>query len=282
MIPQASSKNFFGSFPVPILMYHALGSEPAPAFARYMLAPELFTTHLEYLAEHGYSTLTVSRLVAARHRGDTLPARTVALTFDDGFADFHEHALPALVRFGFTATLYVSTGYTGARAAWLRPDGEGNRPMLSWSQLAEIAGAGIEIGAHSHTHPELDRLPARVMVEEITRPRDELANRLGVAIDSYAYPFGYYSRAVVDRVASAGYSSACAVDELASSVGSHEFRLPRLSVTGGTGTVGLRELLASAPTARARATSEAKRLVWQAWRRHRPRCHTAPSPEDPS
>ena len=143
---------------VAILMYHEISDRPDAA-SRLAVPPQAFARQLEYLVSHGFTTLTASALAAALAAGDLLPERAVVLTFDDGFADFHERALPLLRRYGCSATLFVTTGWiadAGRRAAGRRPG-----RMLSWSQIIEAAADGIEIGAHSHRHPQLDQLGRR-------------------------------------------------------------------------------------------------------------------------
>lgn len=140
---------------VPILMYHEISARPDTA-SKLAVSPQALAGQLEYLASHGFSTLTASAVAAALAARAALPERAVVLTFDDGFADFHERALPLLRRYGCTATLFVTTGWisdAGSRAA-----GRGPGRMLTWSQIIEAASEGIEIGAHSHCHPQLDQL----------------------------------------------------------------------------------------------------------------------------
>src|SRR5579859_4230179 len=97
--------------PIPILMYHSIASDAAPRFRKFAVTPDSFASQLDYLAAHHYTPITISQLVAAMDGEIALPERPVALTFDDGFADFYTTALPALKRHGFTATLYLATGY---------------------------------------------------------------------------------------------------------------------------------------------------------------------------
>src|SRR5215475_6267487 len=141
---------------VPILVYHEISTPPDTVFGRLAVTPQAFETQLEYLIKDGFTTFTASALAAALATGAALPERAVVLTFDDGFANFHECALPLLRQHGCTATLFVTTGWiadVGRCAAGRRPG-----RMLTWSQIAEAAADGIEIGAHSHTHPQLDQL----------------------------------------------------------------------------------------------------------------------------
>jgi peptidoglycan/xylan/chitin deacetylase (PgdA/CDA1 family) len=92
------------------------------------------------------------------------PDRTVVLTFDDGYEDFHSRALPLLDRHGFPATVFVTSGWVQDDEEWPTVRRPGR--MLSWGQVAEAAASGIEIGAHSCQHPQLDQLPADRLREE--------------------------------------------------------------------------------------------------------------------
>jgi len=255
---------------VPILMYHSLSKTGTAPFRRFTVAPELFQAHLGYLADQGYRTLTMSQLVELRARRGPLPAKPVVLTFDDGFADFYTEAMPGLARHGFTATLYVITGYVGGTSLWLAAEGEGDRRILSWRQLGEIADSGVECAAHSHTHPQLDTLDTRRVREELSLPKRVLEDRLQRPVRSFAYPFGYYSARVRALVSEAGYSSACTVKDLISSA-EEAFVLPRLTVNAGTTVEGFAALLdQDGPSVASRCVAEAKRAVWQGIRRYGP------------
>ena len=154
------------------------------------------------------------------------------LTFDDGFADFYENALPLLQRHGLTGSLFVTSGWTGGSGEYLsehRPPG-----MLSGAQLTEIAAAGIEIGAHSLTHAELDQLTAGSLRQELVGGRQALEDLLGAAVPGLAYPFGYSSKAVRDGAAAAGYEYACVVGNRLAGTGADRFALPRLTIGRST------------------------------------------------
>jgi len=203
-------------------MYHSISRSSTPPFRPFTVTPEDFEAQLAHIAEQGWQTVTVTQFLT-----QPLPPKPVVLTFDDGFADFYSAALPLLQRYGCTATLYVTTGFVGGTSRWLAGAGEGDRPMLSWAQIADIGKSGIEIGAHSHTHLALDKLPPDPMREEIFRPKHLLEDQLQQTVASFAYPFGYHSRAVRQMVRDAGYSSACAVRYAFSSPRDDPFTLAR-------------------------------------------------------
>jgi peptidoglycan/xylan/chitin deacetylase (PgdA/CDA1 family) len=213
-------------------MYHEIATRPETA-SRHAVPPEAFEAQLDFLAANGFTTVTASGLAADLATGIPVPERTVVLTFDDGFADFHQRALPLLCRYGFTATVFVTTGWVadaGKHSAGRRPG-----PMLSWSQIAEAAAAGIEIGAHSHRHPQLDQLGKDRLRTELTVCKSLLEDRLGTAVPGLAYPFGYSSSAVRRAVRQAGYTYACAVANLVAAAGQDQFALSRLTVKASTG-----------------------------------------------
>jgi len=218
--------------PVPILMYHEISPAGASG-SRLAVSPEAFAGQLAYLHDAGFQTVTAGRLaeVLAGAPGG-LPDRAVVLTFDDGFEDFHRCALPLLDRYGYTATVFVTTGWVQDAGR----DAAGRCPgrMLSWSQVAEAAGAGMEVGAHSWGHPQLDQLPGAALREELYASKAQLEDRLGRPVPGLAYPFGY-SSARVRRVArGAGHHYACAVSNTLLTPGADLLALPRLTVRRST------------------------------------------------
>lgn len=209
--------------PVPILMYHSIGGSD-----RLAVRPEAFAEQLAYLKDGGFTPITFGEFV--RRRPTT--GRPVVLTFDDGYADFHERALPLLDRFGFAATVFVTTGWiqdAGPYAAG-RPLGR----MLSWRQAAEITACGVEVGGHGHSHAELDQLSDAVLRTELLRSRRLLEDRLGRAVTTMAYPYGYSSARVRRELRAAGYDAACAVANALPTGDDDPLAVPRLTVRAGT------------------------------------------------
>jgi peptidoglycan/xylan/chitin deacetylase (PgdA/CDA1 family) len=217
---------------VPILMYHSVTHAPPPATRALSVRPADLRWQLEYLRDEGFTGLTFADLQERRRTGAELPAKPIALTFDDGYADTHEEALTLLAEYGFAATVFVTTG-------WLRdagPDAAG-RPLdrtLSWGQVRELADSGIEVAAHSHSHAQLDQLSDRALRAELVVGKALLEDRLGRAVPSLAYPYGYWSRRVRRAVEAAGYTQAAAVSNDAAVGSSDELAVPRLTIRRST------------------------------------------------
>jgi len=213
-------------------MYHEI-SPADETDSRLAVSPAAFAEQLAYLHDAGFRTVTAGRLaeVLAGAPGG-LPDRAVVLTFDDGFEDFHRRALPLLDRYGYTATVFVTTGWVQDAGR----DAAGRCPgrMLSWSQVAEAAGAGMEVGAHSWGHPQLDQLPGAVLREELYASKAQLEDRLGRPVPGLAYPFGYSSARVRRVAGEAGHQYACAVSNALPAPAADLLALPRLTVRRST------------------------------------------------
>jgi len=261
----AAKSTAYASGEVPVLMYHSIATSATRRFRRFAVAPGEFAAQMEYLDAAGYRPVTAADL-AGQRSGRPLPPRPVVLTFDDGYADFYTAALPVLREHRFSATLYVPTAYVGATTRFNVSLGEENRTVLSWPALRDIAAEGVEVAAHSHTHPQLDRVPATVIHDEVRRSRGLLEDKLGLAVGGFAYPFGYWNRAARAAVAAAGYSYAFAVAELMTAPGDDMLTLPRLTVNAGIGVAGLARLLCARPTPTNRRAAAVKRVAWRAVR----------------
>ncbi|GAA4782816.1 polysaccharide deacetylase family protein [Streptomyces ziwulingensis] len=224
---------------VPILMYHAVAADPRAATRALSVTPQAFAAQMAAVAERGLTPVTAAELAAAWRAGRPLPARPVLVTFDDGYEGVHRHALPVLAGHGFPATLFVATG-------WLRgpyDTGGALDTMLDWDQVRELADAGVEIGGHSHTHPQLDQVGTDDLRYELTHSREILTDRLGTAPASFAYPYGYSDRRVRAAVRETGYAQALAVGNALARRAQGPYALRRVTVRRSTGAAEFARLL---------------------------------------
>jgi len=247
---------------VPILLYHAVSDDPPDWIAPFTVSPATFADHLDVVAASGRVPLTVSQYADGRRDG-TLPERPVLITVDDGFADFAINALPILAERNLPSTLYVTTGALADR----RPDSVlPAAAMLQSADLPLLAAAGVEIGAHSHTHRQLDLLPEDAVAEEVSLSRDVLADAVGHHIRSFAYPHGYWRARVRRLVADAGFDSACGVAEALSSARDHPLALSRLMVRADTSASTVAAWVSGSG---ARVLTSRRRVPAFGWRQYR-------------
>lgn len=244
---------------IPILMYHSISTQATRRFRAFTLAPTLFAAHLRYLREQGYTFLSIAGLA-----GSELPEKPIILTFDDGFLDFYTKALPLLLQYNATASLFIPTRYLDGTSLWLQALGEGRRPLVSQDQLIEIANAGVDCGAHTHSHCHLDTVSTARGQQEVNRSKEILEQILRRPVTSFAYPYGHYHMQARQWVMDAGFQAACAVRHAISHRDDDPFALARVTITDRTDVPRLAALLRDFPLA-----SSKERLKTRLWRQVR-------------
>jgi peptidoglycan/xylan/chitin deacetylase (PgdA/CDA1 family) len=217
---------------VPVLMYHSVSDAPAASARALSVRPAMFAAQLRYLRHHGFSGLTFGELCQRRRSGRPLPARPIVLTFDDGYADLIEEALPVMIEQGFPATVFVTTGWLRGAAQYAVGTPPGR--MLSWGQVVELSSAGVEIAAHSHSHPQLDQISEPRLRVELAKSRRLLEDRLGHSVCSLAYPYGYSSKRVRAVARQVGYLQAAVVANAVAGSACDPFGVPRLTIRSST------------------------------------------------
>jgi peptidoglycan/xylan/chitin deacetylase (PgdA/CDA1 family) len=210
----------------PILCYHGIGDDYPEGELPFAFSLATFTAHLDAIAERGLRTVTMRELTQRRDAGDRAGlARTIAITFDDGYADLLSRVAPLLAQRGMVATAFLTTSYLDERSAGVA----GAERWLSWDEARELARCdAFELGGHSHDHIELDMVDLAEAQRQIRACRQRLADELGVAPTSFAYPYGYSTAAVRDALAAAGFTSACGVKHALSSHDDTPFDLGRV------------------------------------------------------
>jgi peptidoglycan/xylan/chitin deacetylase (PgdA/CDA1 family) len=247
-------------------MYHDVGERSTTRFADFVVPRARFQEHLAAIQDAGFETLTIGQLRTALASGRRLRHPVACLTFDDGFANFLDEALPPLVSANIPATLYLPTAFIGTTARWLSREGEADRRLLTWTQVAEVATQGIEVGAHGHRHLQLDIVPRATAEEDVRTSKRLLEDHLGHRVDTFCYPFGYHSAHVREAVRRAGFTSACAVGWRLHSANGDPFAIQRLHPTARTTAGQLQRLMAGRGPKLVPSLLAANRLTWRAVR----------------
>lgn len=215
-----------------VLMYHAIG-RPGEQASQYVVPRERFRRQMAWLAWRGYHVLSLDDLLAHRLAHRLPPARSVVLTFDDGYQDNWSEAYPILKEYGFTATVFVVSDTVGARNRWDRAGELADRPMLTVEQMREMCQTGpIRIGAHTRSHASLTSLAPERVWDEITGSRANLERLVGHSVSTFSYPHGKQSVATRTVVEYAGFVGACCSESGPNDSAISRFALCRLEIRG--------------------------------------------------
>jgi peptidoglycan/xylan/chitin deacetylase (PgdA/CDA1 family) len=184
---------------VPILMYHYIRVNPVASDTlgfNLSVTPQNFRDQMDWLTANGYHPVDFNDLRAYFSGKGYLPSRPVVLTFDDGYADLYTDAYPILQAHHFKAVAYLVAGFLGSTH------------NVSRTQVQEMDAHGIEIAAHTVTHPDLTKLATARMQWEITQSKQDLEQLTGHPILDFCYPAGQFNPNIEQALADAGFSTA--------------------------------------------------------------------------
>ena len=184
---------------VPILCYHRLARTCQPPLC---ISANAFEKQMKYLRDHGYRTITMAELYGFLQYRHGIPARSVVITFDDGYQSFSEIALPILRQYGYKATLFVYTDFIGH-----------SNEALTWNQLKEIKTKGFEIGSHSVSHTDFtekradedDHAYAARIKRDLSLSKKILDERLDQDTTYLSFPSGGHNPRILQWAEQAGY-----------------------------------------------------------------------------
>jgi peptidoglycan/xylan/chitin deacetylase (PgdA/CDA1 family) len=194
-----------------VVFYHSV--HPAQDLS---IKPALFAEHVDWLLANGFQILTFSQLTKRVQAGDGA-SKLVCITFDDGYADNYEYAVPILMHRQIQATFFVVTGLMSDSAPLSSNDGNylySDREMLTKSQLSEMHTCGLEIGSHTRSHVHVKKTLQQselVLIDELVGSRKDLEDCLGVSVTCFAYPYGqkgFFDANTARYVRAAGYQYA--------------------------------------------------------------------------
>lgn len=191
-----------------ILMYHAVERvEEDPN--RLCVSSETFDAQMSHLKRRGLRGVTVAELLQARKLG--IAKGLVGLTFDDGYQNFLEKAVPLLESHGFSATVFVVGDRLGGENDWVHSfDPRPPMKLMTADEIREASERGMEIGSHSMTHPRLSGLVPELLEDEVGGSRRLLGELLGQEIQGFCYPYGDLDQQALRAASRAGYNYACA------------------------------------------------------------------------
>ena len=232
--------------PIPILIYHQIDNAPpkgAP-FRSLYVSPGAFSRQMGFLKILGYQGLSMSALQPYL-RGERT-GKVVGITLDDGYLNNLTHALPVLMRHGFSATCYVVSQRVGRTNEWDLHKGIAQTPLMDASQLRQWMAGGQEIGAHTRHHADLAQIDDLTSQDEIFTSKAELEKATGQPVTQFCYPYGRFSDVHAEMVRQAGFSCATTTVRSRCLAGEDWMRLPRAAVVKSTTLFGLWQKVATA------------------------------------
>lgn len=179
-----------------ILCYHSVGNSGW----RFSTHVETFKKQIEFLSKN-YKIVPLPKLLKSRISG-------VCVTFDDGYLDVYENALPLLKKNKIMATMFV----LGSPKNVNRDELDNNLPLLSLDEVIKLKKLGWTIGYHTKTHSNLQNMDEEKLHGEIVSGKTQLEKQLGFDVKYFAYPKGFYSEKVFKFIKQAGFTGAFTVD----------------------------------------------------------------------
>jgi peptidoglycan/xylan/chitin deacetylase (PgdA/CDA1 family) len=218
---------------IPILMYHNIDTPPQGARLRNLYVRKwAFARQMFMLRLFGYQGLSMSAAMPYL-RGEKM-GRVAVITFDDGYVDTLENALPILQKYGFSATCYIISQRTGQYNDWDAAALNVRKSLMNDNQVRAWHAAGMEVGAHSRTHPRLTNCTGTELQNEIGGCKFDLETLTGSPVTQFCYPYGDLNVKVSNAVRDAGFEAATTTQRGRARVGDDPFLFRRILVSGST------------------------------------------------
>lgn len=211
---------------LPILEYHEVITETrrrelsTRLIPAYIVNHEQFEKQMSYLHDNGFSSISLWQFHDyLKDRTDIHP-KSIIITFDDGFRGNYDYCLPILVKFGFTATFFITVNKIGSEG------------MMTWEQIREMSSQKMSIQSHTCTHPLLTTLKNKDLEYELFASKDIIQKQLGSPVRFISFPNGNYNNKVISHAMKYGYIGACTSNRGLNSKQTNPFRLNRVMVSG--------------------------------------------------
>ncbi len=199
------------SLHIPILMYHHIGTAPATADATHRgltVSPTEFEAQVKWLHDNGYESVTIDDLYQnIENEVYKWPKKPIIFTFDDGYTDVFENAVPILKKYGYIGTFAIITSNPGQT--------QGDNYYATWEQIQIAKNDGMEIICHTQNHFDGSsaKFTPEYIYENLSGCQSDLKNYLGEAPPFLVYPYGHFTPTYVSQALKAGFVMAFTVHE---------------------------------------------------------------------
>lgn len=177
----------------PVLTYHSIDDSDSVI----SVPVATFDKHIRFLREKGYKSYSLIEAINYVKRGAELPPEGIVITFDDGYENNYKEAFPILQEYGYTATIFLTTGHSGKTNNWgSQHPSIPELSMLSWEEIREMSRHGIEFGAHTQNHVNLEEVNIDIARKEILESKDDIQMRIDRPVELFSYPFGCFNKEI--------------------------------------------------------------------------------------
>ena len=194
-----------------ILSYHKIGAGPGGWDTWYYVSEAIFEKHLAWLRDAGWQAIDCAAFLRGLREPESLPERSLLLTFDDGYRTMRTIAMPILQRFAMPAIVFVPTAFIGGLNSF-DAGNEPDEPIAGWDDLRALEQGGVSVQSHAVTHPAFSKLTPPQMEEELRASKLALEAGLGKPVDVFAFPYGDGGANPAQTTAllrKTGYAAAC-------------------------------------------------------------------------
>lgn len=190
---------------ISVLLYHRVDREKDLEYRHYCVDPDSFAQQIFWLKKEGYTTISLPDLQGHYQHGDSVPERSIVITFDDGYYCNYARAFPILQEQGFVATIFLATDLI--RKPY--PVVESKDSFLSWDEIKEMYRAGFSFQSHGCSHRPLDTMSLKEVTREAHQSKAQIEKGLKTEVRYFCYPFSQYNEPIKRIVRSEGYVGAC-------------------------------------------------------------------------
>jgi peptidoglycan/xylan/chitin deacetylase (PgdA/CDA1 family) len=162
---------------------------------------------MRYLYNHGFISISLDKYLGLIKNNSRPEQKFIVITFDDGFLDNYTEAFPILLKYSFTASIFLVSDCLGRIKNWGAQKGIS---LMTWEQAREMSRHGVSFQSHTRTHPDLLHLNREGATSELVDSKHYIEDKIGLPVNHFAYPYGRWNSRLIEWVEGAKYQAAYA------------------------------------------------------------------------
>jgi peptidoglycan/xylan/chitin deacetylase (PgdA/CDA1 family)/glycosyltransferase involved in cell wall biosynthesis len=217
----------------PIMMYHKVVDQTLETKHRIFVTKKTFQKHLQFYKWRGFETINFADLSDFwnfRRPMSEFPRKPLMITFDDGYLNNLQNAVPLLQGFGFKSTVFLLASTKVKSNAWDAADGTPQLPLMNSIERLQLKKTGQEVGSHGFSHEKLTSMNETQTKDEVQNSKLALEKEFGAPVFVYAYTYGLKNEFSEKSVADSGYDFAVNTTTGGLHIADNPFSLFRVSI----------------------------------------------------